>query len=261
MMGLPVGGGPFLIPERSIEMAELVNVINNQVVTDSLMVAEVFEKEHKHVLEAIRQILVAENSAAKFFHESTYENRGKQYPCYLMNRDGFSLLVMGFTGSKALEWKLRYIEAFNAMEKALQEQARPSYQIADPIARAQAWIEEEKKRQLLAAENEEMKPKALFADAVSASHTSILIRDLAKLVKQNGVDIGQNRLFAWLRDNGYLIKSGSDKNMPTQKAMDMKLFEVKEGSYIDSKGANCITRTTKVTGKGQVYFVNKLLHA
>ncbi len=107
----------------------------------------------------------------------------------------------------------------------------------------------------------EMQPKALFADAVSAAQNSILVNELAKIIKQNGVDIGQNRLFAWLRDNGYLIKTGSDKNMPTQRAMDMKLFEVKEGSYIDSKGANCITRTTKVTGKGQVYFVNKLLNA
>ncbi len=149
---------------------------------------------------------------------------------------------------------------FIECEKRLKSINTPSYQIADPIARAQAWIEEEKKRQLLQAQNEEMKPKALFADAVSSSHTSILIRDLAKLVKQNGVDIGQNRLFSWLRENGYLVKSGSDKNMPTQRSMDMKLFEVKEGNYIDGGGRNCITRTTKVTGKGQVYFVNKLLN-
>ncbi len=148
---------------------------------------------------------------------------------------------------------------FIECEKRLKRLNAPSYQIADPIARAQAWIEEEKKRQLLEAQNEEMKPKALFADAVSSSHTSILIRDLAKLIKQNGVDIGQNRLYSWLREHGYLVKSGSDKNMPTQKAMNMKLFEVKEGNYIDGGGRNCITRTTKVTGKGQVYFVNKLL--
>ena len=148
---------------------------------------------------------------------------------------------------------------FIECEKRLKGLNAPSYQIADPIARAQAWIEEEKKRQLLEAQNKEMKPKALFADAVSSSHTSILIRDLAKLIKQNGVDIGQNRLYSWLREHGYLVKSGSDKNMPTQKAMNMKLFEVKEGNYIDGGGRNCITRTTKVTGKGQVYFVNKLL--
>ena len=107
--------------------------------------------------------------------------------------------------------------------------------------------------------NEEMKPKALFADAVSSSHTSILIRDLAKLIKQNGVDIGQNRLFKWLRDKDYLIKSGSDKNMPTQKAMNMNLLEIKEGSYINGQGANVVTRTPKVTGKGQIYFINKFL--
>lgn len=239
-------------------MGELVNIINNQVVTDSRKVADTFGRPHKDVLESVRGILAAENSATKFFYETTYENRGKQYPCYLMNRDGFSLLVMGFTGAKALEWKIKYIAAFNAMEKELQAQA-PSYQISDPIERAKAWIKEQEQLKLLAAQNEEMQPKALFADAVSSSHTSILIRDLAKLIKQNGVDIGQNRLYAWLREKGYLIKSGSDKNMPTQKAMEMKLFEVKEGNYIDGSGRNCITRTTKVTGKGQVYFVNKLL--
>lgn len=97
----------------------LVEVSNNQIVTDSRKVAEVFKKEHKDVLESIRGILAAENSAARFFYESTYENRGKQYPCYLMNRDGFSLLVMGFNGKKALEWKVKYIEAFNEMEKQL----------------------------------------------------------------------------------------------------------------------------------------------
>lgn len=151
--------------------------------------------------------------------------------------------------------RLYFIEC----EKRLKAMQAPSYQIADPIERAKAWIKEQEQLKQLAAQNEEMKPKALFADAVSSSHTSIPIRDLAKIIKQNGVDIGQNRLFSWLRENGYLIKSGSDKNMPTQKAMDMKLFEVKEGSRIDSSGRNCITRTTKVTGKGQLYFVKKWL--
>lgn len=100
-------------------MNELVTINGKQVVTSSRNVAEHFEKEHKHVLDSIRAILAAENSAAKFFHETTYENRGKQYPEYLMNRDGFSLLVMGFTGVKALAWKLKYIDAFNAMEKSI----------------------------------------------------------------------------------------------------------------------------------------------
>lgn len=106
---------------------------------------------------------------------------------------------------------------------------------------------------------EEMKPKALFADAVSASHTSILIGELAKLIKQNGVDIGQKRLFDWLRDNGFLMKSGSSKNMPTQRAMEQQLFEIKESSYINAEGVTVVTKTTKVTGKGQIYFTNKFL--
>lgn len=107
--------------------------------------------------------------------------------------------------------------------------------------------------------NEEMKPKAIFADAVSASHTSILVGDLAKLIKQNGYDIGQKRLFAWLRDNGWLIKSGASKNMPTQKGMERKYFEVKESTINNPDGSIRVTKTTKVTGKGQVYFVNKFL--
>ena len=100
-------------------MQDLVIVDNGQLVTSSRKVAESFDKEHRHVLESIRDILAAEKSAAKFFHETTYENRGKQYPEYLMNRDGFSLLVMGFNGKAALEWKIKYIDAFNKMEKAI----------------------------------------------------------------------------------------------------------------------------------------------
>ena len=103
------------------------------------------------------------------------------------------------------------------------------------------------------------KPKVLFADAVETAQTSILIGDLAKLIKQNGVDIGQKRLFNWLRENGYLIKSGNSKNMPTQKSMELKLFEVKERTVNNPDGSVHITKTTKVTGKGQSYFINKFL--
>ena len=112
---------------------------------------------------------------------------------------------------------------------------------------------------LLNSKIEADKPKVLFADAVSASHTSILIGDLAKILKQNGIEVGQKRLFSWLRDNGYLIKSGSSKNVPTQRAMEQGLFEIKEGSYVDGNGNNITTKTSKVTGKGSLYFVNKFL--
>ena len=123
----------------------------------------------------------------------------------------------------------------------------------------QSLKEEQEKNKTLAAENEVMKPKALFADAVATADTSILIGDLAKLIRQNGYDIGQNRLFGWLRDNGYLVKHGDAYNMPTQKSMDLGLFEVKERTIGNPDGSTRITRTTKVTGKGQQYFINKFL--
>lgn len=106
-----------------------------------------------------------------------------------------------------------------------------------------------------------MRPKEIFADAVSASHTSILIGALAKIISQNGVQIGQNRLFAWMRENGYLItRRGADYNMPTQRAMEMNLFEVRERTVNKPDGSSMITRTTLITGKGQQYFINKLLN-
>lgn len=106
---------------------------------------------------------------------------------------------------------------------------------------------------------EQMKPKEIFADAVSASHTSILVGDLAKLICQNGYQIGQKRLFDWLRANGYLIKTGSSYNMPMQRYVEQGLFEIKESNLVNPDGSVRITKTTKVTGKGQVYFVNKFL--
>lgn len=123
-----------------------------------------------------------------------------------------------------------------------------------------ALKEEREKNKLLQADNDRMKPKEIFADAVATSHTTILIGDLAKILKQNGVEIGQKRLFSWLRDNGYLIKrNGADYNMPTQKAMERGLFEIKESTVNNPDGSVRINRTTKVTGKGQQYFINKFL--
>lgn len=154
-------------------------------------------------------------------------------------------------GRKVRQYLIDLEKAWNTPEQVMARALR----IADRT------IDELKlNNQRLVAVNEEMKPKAIFADAVAASHTSILIGDLAKLISQNGVNIGQKRLFKWLRDNGYLIKrEGSDRNMPTQRSMEMKLFEVKESTISNPDGSVRITRTPKVTGKGQQYFVNKFL--
>lgn len=126
--------------------------------------------------------------------------------------------------------------------------------------------EEKAKRALAEAQIERNKPKVLFADTVTASNKSCLIGELAKMISQEAIrtgkaqkKIGQNNLFAWLRNNGYLCKAGERKNQPKQIYIEQGLFEMKKGSYVDSSGANIVTTTTKVTGKGQIYFVNKFL--
>lgn len=135
-----------------------------------------------------------------------------------------------------------------------QENLTPEQILAKAVLLARNVIEE-KDRQL-----ETMRPKALFADAVSTSRNSILVGDMAKLLKQNGVEIGQKRLFGWLRDHGYLVKQkGASWNMPTQRSMEAGLFEIKETAVSHSDGSITVSKTTKITGKGQVFFVNKFM--
>ena len=226
---------------------------DRQAVTTSLKVAESFGKNHRDVLAAIRDLMSsAENYAVlkKYFIDGSYTaSNGKTNPMYYMNRDGFTLLAVGFTGKRALQFKIQYIQAFNSMET----QIRTGYAIPGSYAEALKLAASQ------AEQIEDMKPKALFADAVATSGTSILIGDLAKLIRQNGVDIGQNRLFGWLRDHGYLIGKGDRRNMPTQRAMDLELFDIKERTFQNPDGSVRITKTTKVTGKGQQYFINKFL--
>ena len=192
------------------------------------------------------------------FHLTEYTtSQNKKLPMYLMNRDGFSFLVMGFTGKKADEWKLKYIAAFNAMEKQLAQ--RPQLSRAELMAQAliAAHDELEHKDRKIA----ELTPKGIFADAVNSSKKSILVGELAKLLCQNGVQIEQNRLFVWMREHGYLIRDPkrNDYNMPTQRAVEQGLFEIKETTVVHSDGHTSINKTPKVTGKGQIYFVNLFL--
>lgn len=154
-------------------------------------------------------------------------------------------------GKQARQYFIAVEKAWNSPEMIMKR----ALEIASRNVESLKLENEEQKKQL-----KEQKPKVLFADAVSTSHTSILIGELAKILKQNGVDMGQNRLFKWLRDNGYLIKrKGTDYNMPTQYSMDLGLFEVKETSITHSDGHISISKTPKVTGKGQMYFINKFI--
>lgn len=239
----------------------ILSVQNGEPVVSSRQIAESFEKRHDHVMRDIEDIMkgLPKNGDTHMFFktEYTHEQNGQTYSMYLMNRDGFTLLAMGFTGKAALEWKLKYIAAFNEMEKKLTEQPQltRSQLLATALIAAHEELEEKDKQ------IETMKPKALFADAVSASSQSILVGEMAKLLSQNSIQMGQNRLFQWMRENGYLIKDKkrTDYSMPTQKSMELRLFEIKETSIAHSDGHTSINKTPKVTGIGQVYFVNLFL--
>lgn len=184
----------------------------------------------------------------------------------IINESGLYSLILSSKLPKAKEFKhwvtseilptIRKHGAYmteNTLEKAL---TSPDFL----IQLATQLKEEQAQRKALEVQIEADKPKTIFADAVSVSKTSILVGELAKLLKQNGIEIGQNRLFAWLREKGYLIsRKGTDYNMPTQKSMELKLFEIKENTIAHSDGHTSITKTPKITGRGQVYFINLFL--
>lgn len=239
-------------------------------VTDSLKVARVFGKQHKNVMQQVRNLLgSAENSAHKnWFYKSTYlDAQGKQQPLFVMNRDGFSLLAMSLTGEKALQFKVAFIDLFDKMEKAIAGVQTTTSAIPKTFAEAlrlaasqQEQIEEQQ-RLIEAKEKqiEESAPRVLFSQAVESAESSILIGELAKILCQNGIVIGEKRLFQWMRENEYLCSFGERYNQPTQRATEMGLFEMRKVT-IQVGSATKVRTTTKVTGKGQVYFVNKFLY-
>lgn len=203
----------------------------------------------KHVDSEDKEILKSQNATLE-----NIPNRGVT----VVNESGLYSLVLSSKLPSAKKFK-RWVtsEVLPALRKTGQYQVK---ELSGQELMAKALIEAQN---VLAAKDkqiEEMKPKVVFADAVATSHTSILVGELAKILKQNGIEMGQKRLFAWLREKGYLIKrQGTDYNMPTQKAMELGLFEIKEGSYVNGSGVNITTKTPKITGKGQQYFINKFL--
>lgn len=185
----------------------------------------------------------------------------------IINESGLYSLILSSKMPKAKEFK-RWVtsEVLPAIRKtggyiAGSEKMSDAELMAKAVLVAQATIKERDARIAeLESDTQRMKPKEIFADAVSASDQTILIGDLAKLIKQNGHDMGQKRMFEWLRNNGYLIKrQGADYNSPTQRAMELGLFRIKETAVTHSDGHVTVSKTVKVTGKGQAYFVNKLL--
>lgn len=226
---------------------------NDQVVTTSLKVAEVFGKEHRDVLESIRQLIKgsAEFSATPMFEETAYTHpqNKQQYPMYIMNRDGFTLLAMGFTGSKALHFKIAYINAFNKMEKALQA-TQPKLP-GTYLEALKALVASEEEKQKLLDENTEMKPKAEFYDAVVDSKTAI---DMGSVAKVLNMGIGRNKLFQILRDKKIL----QTNNRPMQTYIDRGHFRCVESSYTKPNGDTCVNIKTVVFQKG-VDFIRKTI--
>lgn len=227
---------------------------------DSREVAEMVGKEHSKLLRDIRtyveQLAEAKIGLGDFFTESSYADANNQKrPCYLVSKKGCEFIAHKLTGVKGTEFTAKYINRFHEMEGIIQEHIPQGKELlALAVLEAQKTIEEKD------AQIEEMKPHAILGQAITTANTSILVGDMAKILRQNGVNIGGRRLFEWLRENGYLIKrKGTDWNLPTQRSVEQGLFEIKESVHVDGNGCNKITRTPKITGKGQQYFVNKFL--
>ena len=196
----------------------------------------------------------------KLVHQ--FSASGQNRNMTVINESGFYALVLSSKLPRAKEFK-RWVTS-EVLPTIRKHGMFATDELLDnpdfAIATLQKLKEEREAKKLLEATIEEQKPKVIFANVVSASHTSILVGEFAKLMRQNGVNMGQNRMFVWLRENGYLInRKGSDKNMPTQKSMELGLFEIKETTINHSDGHISINKTPKITGKGQLYFADKLL--
>lgn len=234
-----------------------IEVQNGGLTVSSREVAEKFKKQHSHVMEAVRNLMVENSTVKNLFIPSIFKKRGKEYPEYQITRDGFSLLAMGFTGSKALEWKLKFIEAFNKMEEALNKQPMPTGKqlLAMALIEADATIKEQASLiGTLQKKIEDDAPLVRFANQLAESEEDMSIDLFAKALCDEGFEIGEKRLFRWLRNNKYLTK----KNIPYQQYLTMKVFKVK---FVPYKRDGRYHKHPKplITPKGARYLFNKIL--
>lgn len=219
-------------------------------------IAEITNKLHKNVMRDVR--VIEEKLNERRFELVKYkDSKGEMRDEYQLTKKQTLLVISGYD----VVLRSKIIDRWEELENAMRAPANytealyAAYQMAAEADRARAELQEANQTIQL------LEPKRVFADAVAASKTTILVGELAKILKQNGVEIGQNRFFEWLRTNGYLIaRKGSDFNMPTQKAMNLGLFEIKETVIAHSDGHTSISKTAKVTGVGQTFFVNKFLN-
>lgn len=224
----------------------------------SLEIAAITQKPHNDLMKAIRKMEIAwEKITQGNFSLSTYkDSTGRQLPCYLLTKRECLYVATKFNDEARAKLILRWEQLENEIRNPPSSLVTRESQLAHAVLLAQQMLEEqslmlEEKQRVI----EEQKPKADFCDAVMASVNSCLIGNLAKLIRQNGVECGERRLFCWLRENDYLGKRGERYNIPNQRYIDQELFELKETVHTENE--RLVTRyTTKVTGKGQEYFVN-----
>lgn len=241
----------------NLEISKLRKSKVNEIQTiSSTEVAVMVNRYHKNVMQDLRKL--RENISQLNFElsdymlESTYINeRNKDYPCYLLTKKGCELYATRMTGIEGTAFAIRYIEKFNEMESELKQKLPGSY--AEALLELAHTVQKNEELENKIALDE---PKVVLAESIENSNSLILIRDLAKIIKQNGYDIGEKRLFKWLRENGFLTKNVFGYTTPTQKAMNLGVFRVVETTKVTDKGVR-LQVTTKVTMKGQTYFVNK----
>jgi Rha family phage regulatory protein len=233
---------------------------NGQLLVESRQVAEMVERQHNELMKSIRQYceyLTQGNFAlSEFFIESTYQDStNRTLPCYLLTRKACDMVANKMTGEKGVLFTATYVTRFEEMEQELtRPQQLTRMQILEIAMAAEKQVVE------LQTTIADQKPKVVFAESVECSKDTVLVKGLATILNQNGVDIGQNRLFVWLRDNGYLSKrQGKTFNAPTQKSLDLKIMQEKTTTINRPDREPIVTQTPLITGKGQLYFVNKFL--
>lgn len=241
---------------------QLINE-HGKIYADSRQVAEMIGKLHKNLLKSIDSYVeVLESSklsSQNFFIKSTYKAEGnnKTYPCYKLTRKGCDMVANKLTGEKGILFTAEYVTRFEEMEKQLQTQSQlPNFN--DPVASARAWADAMEAKQKALLELKEAQPKIEFAEAIQASNESISVSTFAKILKQNGIDTGERRLYEYLRNHGYLCSSAKQHNLPRQLYMEKGYFEV-DTKVFKTPWTTKYTHIPKITPKGQEYFLNHFL--
>lgn len=240
---------------------QLINE-HGKIYADSRQVAEMIGKDHAMLMRSIRNyeeiLATAKLQAPDFFSKSSYlDNQGKLRPCYKLTRKGCDMVANKLTGAKGILFTAEYVTRFEEMEKQLQTQSQlPNFN--DPVASARAWADAMEAKQKALLELKEAQPKIEFAEAIQASNESISVSTFAKILKQNGIDTGERRLYEYLRNHGYLCSSTKQHNLPRQLYMEKGYFEV-DTKVFKTPWTTKYTHIPKITPKGQEYFLNHFL--